>query len=405
MPEPLAPATTTEAPDGPLPGGDAKPYLWASVRLSLGTASALGLARFAYGLLLPAMRSDLHWSLGDAGVMTTVNGLGYLVGAGATAVYARRWNPTATFRIGMLLTTLSLVANAASGGFAPLMVARAAAGFGGALVFITGGVIAARIAAKAKSAAPIMIYFSGAGLGIVISGAAIPPLLDHAADRWPAAWIGLAIGAALATAASWTAARTDAPMNVMGESGNRTWQLWRTALAYLLFAAGYIAYITFLSATLADRHSTTWQVALVWALLGISVMAAPRLWNRPLSRWPAAHNLTAMLVLLVVASVIPLFSSALPVIIISAIAYGASFMAVPAAVTAFIRTTTPPAEWPRTLAAFTILFAAGQTVGPWAAGAIADHTGSSATLVWTAVLCAASALIAVTERTRGTEQS
>ena len=32
-------------------------------RLALGTASALGLARFAYGLLVPAMRTDLHWSL------------------------------------------------------------------------------------------------------------------------------------------------------------------------------------------------------------------------------------------------------------------------------------------------------------------------------------------------------
>ncbi|NQW93496.1 MAG: MFS transporter, partial [Polaromonas sp.] len=30
--------------------------------LSLGAAVSLGIARFAYGLLLPTMRSDLGWS-------------------------------------------------------------------------------------------------------------------------------------------------------------------------------------------------------------------------------------------------------------------------------------------------------------------------------------------------------
>lgn len=67
--EPLATGT---APDR---------YRWRSARLALGTATALGLARFAYGLLVPAMRGDLGWSLARAGVPTTANGLGYLAGA------------------------------------------------------------------------------------------------------------------------------------------------------------------------------------------------------------------------------------------------------------------------------------------------------------------------------------
>jgi Uncharacterised MFS-type transporter YbfB len=54
---------------------------WVAGGLALGPAVALGLARFAYGLLLPAMRSDLDWSYGLAGTMTTANALGYLLGA------------------------------------------------------------------------------------------------------------------------------------------------------------------------------------------------------------------------------------------------------------------------------------------------------------------------------------
>ena len=36
-----------------------------------------GLARFAYGLLLPAMRADLDWNYTQAGWINTANAIGY----------------------------------------------------------------------------------------------------------------------------------------------------------------------------------------------------------------------------------------------------------------------------------------------------------------------------------------
>jgi predicted MFS family arabinose efflux permease len=167
--------------------------------------------------------------------------------------------------------------------------------------------------------------------------------------------------------------------------------LWRTALAYLLFAAGYITYITFLSAYLAERHLPVAQVTLIWTVLGAAVMAAPSLWSRPITQWPDERALAALLAVLAGGAALALASSELPVILASAVVYGATFMAVPAAVTALIRNGTPPADWTATLAAFTTLFAAGQTAGPWIAGILADHTSTEATLAWTAILCAAAA--------------
>src|SRR5262245_31387270 len=49
--------------------------------LSLGPAVSNGLARFAYGLILPAMRQDLSWSYTEAGWINTANAIGYLIGA------------------------------------------------------------------------------------------------------------------------------------------------------------------------------------------------------------------------------------------------------------------------------------------------------------------------------------
>src|SRR5215472_17257947 len=83
-----------------------------SVRLALGPASALGFARFAYGLLIPAMRTELHWSLAQAGTLTTANSLGYLLGAVAAAPVARLLGVTVTFRLGMVLTAVALAVNA-----------------------------------------------------------------------------------------------------------------------------------------------------------------------------------------------------------------------------------------------------------------------------------------------------
>lgn len=374
-----------------------------SLRLALGTAVALGFARFGYGLVLPAMRDDLGWSLAEAGSLTTANGFGYLLGAVATAGAARRWGSTRMFRVGMVLCATSLAATAASGGYGVVMAARAVSGFGGALVFITGGVIAARAAERAATALPIAVYFAGTGVGIAASGVLVPPLLAGSPGRWPLAWVALAAASALGTAVSWGAARTtDPPPDRPAEAGRAgLLELWRPAAAYLLFAIGYIAYITFLSATLADRGAGAGEVAAVWAVLGIAVVAAPWLWRRAAATWPSSRMLGSLLAVIAGASCLALTGwGGLPVVFVSAAAYGAAFMAVPASVTALVRSVVPPAGWPRALGAFTVLFAAGQTAGPWAAGAVADRVGPGAPAAWTAALCALGALVAATDGTR-----
>lgn len=363
-------------------------------RLAFGTASALGLGRFAYGLILPAMRGELGWSLAQAGGLTTANAVGYLLGAVAAAHVAHRLTVTTTFRLGMVLTAMSLAATAATGNYAVLLLTRAAAGLAGALVFITGGVIASHAAASARSAAPLAVYYCGAGLGIAVSGAAVPSLLGQHPGRWQLAWVGLAAAGCLATVISWTAARGSHDTGTAATlAGARTVvRLWQPALAYLLFSAGYIAYITFLSAYLTSQHASVAQITLTWTVLGLAAVASPALWSRPIGTWPRASALATLLALLSAAAVAALAGTPLA-ITGSAVGYGATFLAVPAAVTGLIRTATRPIQWTGALAAFTVVFAAGQTAGPYLAGALADHYGAGVTLVWTAALCAAGSVL------------
>jgi predicted MFS family arabinose efflux permease len=393
-PEPATASPAAQAPARP------RSQWGQSVRLALGTASALGLARFAYGLILPAMRSQLGWNLAQAGALTTANAVGYLVGAVIAAWAARRLSVTVTFRLGMVLTTAALAANAAVSSYPALLLTRAVAGMAGALVFITGGVIASHAAASARSAAPLTIYFSGAGLGIAFSGAFIPSLLSHDPGWWPLGWAGLAVAAGLATVVSWTAVRSgqDAGASAAFAGLRIIARLWPPAAAYLLFAAGYIAYITFLSAHLAAHHASVLQITVTWALLGIAAVAAPAIWSRPISIWPGARSLTTALAVLSAASAAALIPAALPAVTASAIGYGASFLAVPAAVTALVRSATASSQWTGAIATFTVVFAAGQVAGPYLAGALADHYGTGATLVWAAALCAAGAALSAFRR-------
>ncbi len=401
------------------------------------------------------MRADLDWNLAQAGALTTANGLGYLVGAVAAAPVARWLTETVTFRLGMVLTAAALALTATTSSFPWLLVTRGAAGVSGALVFIAGGVLAARNAAGRGSAAPLAVYFAGGGLGIAVSGVAIPPLLSQHPNRWPLAWAGLAVAAALAAAVSWTAASPTAaeptaaepavaepgvaepgvaepgvaepgamepaaaepgvaePVAAGSEPRPRpamlgrdaslfdvrsVGRLWRVAAAYLLFAAGYIAYITFLSAYLADHRAGVVQVVVTWALLGLAAVVAPALWSRPINAWPGTTALAAALATLAAAAAVALISVAPAVIAISAVGYGASFLAVPAAVTKATQTATPRARWTAVLAAFTAVFAIGQTAGPYLAGVLADRYGVGATLVWTAALCAGGAALSAVAR-------
>ena len=73
---------------------------------------------------------------------------------------------------------------------------------------------------------------------------------------------------------------------------------------------------------------------------------------------------------------LPLLGHSTLLLAISALVFGVAFFAVVGSTTAFVRSNYPPAEWPKGIAAMTIAFGVGQTVGPIAVGAVTDALGS-----------------------------
>ena len=72
----------------------------------------------------------------------------------------------------------------------------------------------------------------------------------------------------------------------------------------------------------------------------------------------------------------------------SGLLFGGVFLSVVASTTALVRHNLPPAQWAAGISAFTIVFAAGQIVGPTVVGFIADGPGGLARgLVFSAMAC------------------
>jgi len=103
--------------------------LWVIFGLAMGPAAALGLARFAYALLLPPMRAELGWSFAHAGALSTANAAGYLAGALVAAPLGRQLGDKRTFAISLFVTALAVGASGFTADFLPLLVPRALSGF------------------------------------------------------------------------------------------------------------------------------------------------------------------------------------------------------------------------------------------------------------------------------------
>ena len=119
-----------------------RPWL-ALAGLALGVTVTNGFARFAYGLLLPAMQSEMGWNYAQAGWLNTANAIGYIIGAVLTMVLIRRVSASHLFGFGLVTTTLALMATGLNSDLTWQTFWRIAAGVTGALSFSTAGTLAA----------------------------------------------------------------------------------------------------------------------------------------------------------------------------------------------------------------------------------------------------------------------
>ncbi|OWJ58867.1 YbfB/YjiJ family MFS transporter [Paraburkholderia caledonica] len=386
------------------------PMLMLAAALSLGSAIALGLARFAYALLLPSMKLDLGWTFAEAGAMNTANALGYLLGALAFPRLARRWQADKLFVAGCIATAFLMAASGLLADTNSLLVLRVITGASSAAVFISGGVLAARLASASPRDAGLVLglYYGGTGWGIVASSVLVPLTILNRAHGWQFAWFALAAACAAFSVAAIGAARkiegvhavaATAPAHLGNTDDAPRWSRFARALGgYALFGVGYIGYMTFIVALLRNAGMSATVVTGFYLLLGVATVLSARLWSGLLDRMRGGQALAVLNALLAVATLLPALFTQPWIAFVSGALFGATFLSAVASTTAFVRHNLPTTHWAKGISAFTIVFAFGQIVGPMVIGWVSDGAGLARGLIYSALLLAGGAVLAACQR-------
>ena len=373
--------------------------------LALGLTVTNGFARFAYGLILPAMKSEMGWNYAQAGWLNTANALGYIIGAILTMILIRNVSPARLFAFGLITTTLALLATGLNANMSWQTLWRILAGVFGAMSFSTAGALTAMLFPNEpkKNALAIAILFgSGGGLGIVLAGASLPLMLEKLGpSAWSTAWILLGIISLLFLPLGlWAASQVRSPVQSKTSTIPLPLSQMIPELAgYAGFGLGYIVYLTFLSAWMTDHAASASFITLIWVILGLSICFSPIIWGPILTRYSSGLPLALILTCIAIGSALPVLLNNTITLLISALVFGLSVFMAPGAVTSFTRQNLPPQSWARAMSLFTVVFAIAQTMGPYGAGLVGDiFNDIGVSLLVAAGLLLAGALIALKQK-------
>lgn len=219
------------------------PYAFAGLAATL---VGIGLGRFAYTPLLPALIEAQWFTESDAVYLGAANLAGYLAGALGGKIMAQRIPVHQVLRSMMLLAALSFICCVWPVSFLWYFVWRFAAGYaGGALMVLAASTVLPHVPREKRGVAGGVI-FTGVGIGIALSGSLVPALLGIGLEEtWTVLGV-LSFALALASWRYWPAVPA-AP----ADDGTRPDSAFGLPFAslyivYSLVAAGLVAHMVFL---------------------------------------------------------------------------------------------------------------------------------------------------------------
>lgn len=366
----------------------AAPSLWVAFGLAMGSVVSVGLARFAYSLLLIPMQADLHWSYAQAGTLNAAISIGYLLGAIPTPRLERAFGSKCVFIGAMLFATLGLFATSMFRSYDALLALRFVTGLALGPIFICGFGLAANAgAASNRSTLFTSVYVAGLGLGIVLSGMLLPPLLV-AADHWPMGWAALGATALVATLIAMPAVWKSPSAFIAANTATRSPLRGLAPLMFAIFVygAGYFALVTFVIAYLRASGYGAARILDFWITAGMVLMVSMFFWGKVLERFRGGWGV-ALTTGILIASVLTLLAwHGEAAVVLSSILFGASILVSGFSHWDYGRRLTDRQDWIRVTAALTTAFSLGLVLGPILCGWIADVAGLRAGLLMSAGL-------------------
>ena len=353
----------------------------------LALVVAMGIGRFAYTPMLPAMQATFGLSNGMSGALASSNYLGYLVGALLAAAVPSARRQTFFLRASLILVVLSTSLVAFTTEFWVWMAVRFVAGVAsaGAFVFASGAILGV-LASMDKQYLSGWLY-SGVGSGIAISGILVLALnkllpMGYVAG-WRADWIGMAVLATVLLLPCWawmprseseaTSPRAR-PGSITSRARRRVFSTFLLLLgvAYFLEGTGYIVSGTFLVKIIEELPGLGGFGTSAWILVGLAAIPSTVLWAWAASRAGFVRTLLVAYIVQAIGVVLPVLSGTEWAVALSAILFGGTFMGIVALTITYAREVVPSQQAARAIGMLTAAFGVGQVVGPLVATGLAS---------------------------------
>ena len=370
----------------------------------LAVFGALGLGRFGYASVLPAMQDSLGFSNAQAGALASWNFLGYVVMAVVAGVLATRFGPRRVITVGLVIAGAAMLATGLVQGFASASAARALTGVGAGIANVPALAMMSIWFSSRRRGLASGFVVSGSSLALVIVGPAVPRLIAATGpEGWRLAWfafgavtIALAVLAALvlrdgpgepvgrhlhakaaeppsSTAAAVPARSHRADLRQVFASS----YFWGLGMVYVAFGFSYVIYMTFFVRRLTgDVGLSPEEAGALFMTLGWASLVCGVLWG-----WVSdliGRKYALAIVCAVHATSFALFAlwTGTAGLTLSALLFGLTAWSVPGIMGAACGDGFGPALASSALGFLTLFLGVGQAAGPLVGGALADVYGS-----------------------------
>lgn len=335
----------------------------------------LGMARFAFSPLVPALVSAQWFTAPEAAYLGSANFAGYLAGALAAQPVASRFAPATVLRSMMVLAGISFLASSHPAPFLWFALWRVAAGLSGGLIMVLSATLALQHVPPHRRGLAGGAIFAGVGIGVIIAALVVPRLI---AIDLSLAWEALGVICLVLAGVTWTSWPADAAGEVAkGRPPVDTAVLILFAV-YALNAVGLVPHTMFLVDMAARELGYGISAgALLWVLFGLGAIVGPVAAGRAGDAWGFRAVLLFMLLVQAAAVAAAWLSGNLWVLAVSAFIMGGCTPGIAPVVLGRVRELIPhdPRGQRAVWSLATTAFAVGQAGGAFALSGVLGKIG------------------------------
>jgi len=300
---------------------------WRQIALGGGAGMfvCMGLGRFSYTAMVPALIQSGSLSAVEAGRVGMFNLFGFMTGAALSAGALRMATARHVLAAAIMLAGMGLAMSALPYGFEWLGFWRGVIGVATGMVMVLSLALITATAPERQRPVAASFVFAGVGLGVFSAGTLVPPLLGFGLG---AAWAGLALAGACGVVIAlwgWSAAPDLVAPSVEAESAPLPLRaLGGLLLAHALFSFGIVPHTLYWVDFIARGLGQGIRIGGAhWSLVGVFSILGPWMTAWLALRIGAAWGLVTGFICLGAGIGAPALWPVLPVLIASSALFGA----------------------------------------------------------------------------------